>query len=271
MQFSPDGAWLARVHLATADLWNMAGARSTVVGRQKPPLGNVAFTRDGDLLSASGEGVLRRWPLSAAAGEDVQALWSRSGEMIAWLLAVDPRNRFVAMPLRLRGEIVRVPLDGSRPSIHRLSRPQDASLLAGIGSLDPDGRWLAVATYMTGQPELNGIRLLDLDTGDERTLDAHSKGEDGCEEVGSGMAGLAAPVWLGDGRLVSDGDAGLRVWDVAAGTSRLLRPCRKYSVDLVVFATPDSREVLSLDAAAATAGVSSLSAFDLVSGATRGL
>ena len=77
MRFSPDGTWLASEHGDTAILWNTAGARSTVVGRQKPPNVTVAFTRDGHLLSASEEGVLRRWPLSPAAGEDVRVLVSR--------------------------------------------------------------------------------------------------------------------------------------------------------------------------------------------------
>jgi WD40 repeat protein len=269
MKFSPDGAWLASMHVGTAELWNMTGARSIVVGRQKPPFGNVAFTRDGDLLSASGEGVLRRWPLSAAAGGSVQVLWSRPGEMIGTLLEVDPRNRFVALTLLFRGEILRAPFDGSNPWIHRLKRPPGVSLAAGLGSLDPNGKWLAMAAFADGHPELNGIRLIDLDTGDERHLDAHPKGGERCEEVGSFFAGAALPVWLRDGRLVSDGDAGLRVWDIPAGTSRLLRPCRKFMVDLLMLASPDSRVILRLDPAQTTGAVSSLSAFDLVSGTTR--
>jgi len=65
-------------------------------------------------------------------------------------------------------------------------------------------------------------------------------------------------VWPRDGRLVSGGDAGLRVWDLTSGTSRLLRTCRKTAPDaFLLLASPDSRLVLRLDPADQTGLASS--------------
>ena len=84
-----------------------------------------------------------------------------------------------------------------------------------------------------------------------------------------GLEGLAAPGWLRDGRLVSDGDAGLRVWDLATGTSQLLRACKKTLTTISLLVSPDSHLVLRLDAAVQTGYDSSLSVFDLASRVTR--
>ena len=171
------------------------------------------------------------------------------------------------------GEVLVVPLDGSPPSVHQLKQPGEGHVSVGVGRLDPSGRFLATWAPHVGKPELNGIRILDLATGGVRTLDTHAKGEDGCQaallEGSELVAGLGVPVWLRDGRLVSDGDAGLRVWDLSTGTSRLLRPCTKSSSPGPLLATPDSRTILRLDWGARPDGTSSLSAFDLASRKTR--
>jgi hypothetical protein len=114
---------------------------------------------------------------------------------------------------------------------YQLNARAGMTVRASEYTLDPSGRFLAVRVWSNGRPELNAIRILDLATGDERTLATHPKGGERCEKAGSAHEGIAVPVWLRDGRLVSDGDAGLRVWDLATGTSRLLRPCRKSPPD----------------------------------------
>jgi WD40 repeat protein len=117
---------------------------------------------------------------------------------------------------------------------------------------------------------VNSVRIVDLTTGGERTLDTRPKGNDGCEKAGSPTEGLGVPAWLADGRLVTDGEAGLRVWDLDSGTSRLLRPCRATTPGNPVYLTSrGTRAVVRLDAADAPGAMSSLSVFDLVSGTTR--
>jgi WD40 repeat protein len=132
--------------------------------------------------------------------------------------------------------------------------------------VDPSGRLVALWAGSNADPKLNGVRIIDLVTRAERRLDTHAGGAKEC----GNMPGAAVPVWLRDGRLVTDGYSGLRVWDLATGRNELLRPCRPTSdVALVLLVTPDSRSVLRLDVALATSLVSSLSVFDLASRVTR--
>ena len=278
LRFSPDGSWLAADDLGGVILWSMAGARSIVLGRQSPPGAMVTFTPDGNLLSASNEGILRFWPISPAAAEGVRELWSNPGAVIGagFTLEVDPAGRFAVLSDGTggfhRSQIRIVPVDGSPPLVHELWHPEGRGIIDFVGRLDPSGRHLATSVWeLTGHPELNAIRILDLATGDHRTLDTHADGEDRCADAGSEVDGWATPVWLPDGRLVSDGDGGLRVWDLDAGTSRVLRPCSKAGTRwALLLATPDSRLVLRLDRVDADPGVaSSLSVFDLESLTTR--
>jgi WD40 repeat protein len=274
LTFSPDGSWLTSEHSLNAILWNMAGTRSMVLGRQKPPNTKVAFTRDGRLLSASDEGVLRSWPLSPGAGERMRELWSEPDARIGagGTLELDPGGRSVVLCNVTGwrdGKILVVPLDGSSPSIHQLKHPEGRGVLGTVGSLDPGGRFLAMEITEIGHPESTAVRILDLATGDERTLDTRPGSGEECQEGGSGTEGWATPVWLRDGRMVTEGNAGLRLWDLTTGTSRLLRPCRSGPAMTLLLASPDSRTILHLDAAYQTGSVSSLSAFDLVSSTTR--
>jgi WD40 repeat protein len=79
------------------------------------------------------------------------------------------------------------------------------------------------------------------------------------------------PAWLPDGRLVSEGATGLRVWDLATGSSRQVRPCRpamEKADYTVIRTTPDSRAVVTLNSPGKLAG-SDLSITELASGVSR--
>ena len=267
MRFSADGSWLATVHNGTVALWNLVGTRSIVLGREISI--DVAFTPDGDLLVGTSSD-LWRWPLSPAGAADVRNLLSRPGGFL-FIRAVEPVGRFVVVTNGYEDEIAVVTLDGSPASSYRLTGPEGITVCSLGMSLDPGARFVAASTYAYGHRELNSIRIVDLETGQERTLDTHPEDSERCEEPGSANSGYAEPVWLLDGRLLSDGDGGLRLWDLASGTSRQLRACREIqpSNGLDVLATPDSRTVLRLDMSVQVAEVSSLSAFDLVTHETR--
>ncbi len=272
MRFSPDGAWLASVHDGAAILWSTAGVRTLVIGHQPPPSVLVAFDYKGDVLSISNEGVIRRWPLAPDASSAGAPLWSYQplpGDRFGFAgwLGVDAGGRFAVVPNGFSGRIIVVPLDGAKAVTHQTTAPMDSMW---PGSIDPAGRLLAFAVMAPGDPEANAVHILDLASGRERVLDTHPGGEPGCEKAGSPSAGLAIPAWLPDGRLITDGDAGLRVWDWQTGTSRLLRPCRPYAPgNFLGVVRRGPRAVVRLDAADQAGVVSSLSVYDLVSGATR--
>ena len=274
MKFSPDGTWLASAHDDAAILWNTAGARSLVIGRQQPTYVAVAFDRERSVLSTSNEGVIRRWPLSPTSAAGAQELWSRQPGTRAFIgsfVEVDSEGRVAVVADAASGRIIVAPLDGGKAVTYQLQVPAGITELnIGLGSLDPTGRLLAISVVPQGHPEANTVRVIDLVTGDERRLDTHLKGGDGCEKAGSPNEGLGVAAWLRDGRLVTDGDAGLRVWDLANGTSRLLRPCRAMAPGIGMFlVSRGPRAVVRLDGAYATGAMSSLSVFDLVAGTTR--
>src|SRR5262249_14819310 len=92
----------------------------------------------------------------------------------------------------------------------------------------------------------------------------------GCKERLEAFGAVEGPLWLPDGRLVTDGFTGLRVWDLSAGTSRWLRPCRAAtSESLALRATPDARAVVSLHGVIGVGKTSDLSIFDLEAGTVR--
>jgi WD40 repeat protein len=264
LRFSPDGSWLAAADQTSTSFFSLTGPRSIVLGRQEPPFVAVAFTRDGHLLSTSDEGVLRRWPHSFAGGEEMRE-YRPGPKAIGMGLGLDRQGRAVLVN-RFGGGLV-VPLDGSEP-VPYLSKER-ANFFTP--ELDATGRFLALSMQSGPAGRSGGIVVFDLDTHEERALDTRPQGREGCQEGEVLSVSAAAPVWLRDGGLVTDGAAGLRVWNVATGTSRLLRPCKSLpdGKALLLLATPDSRSILRLDAPFETAATSSLSVYDLVSGQTR--
>ncbi len=270
MTFSPDGAWLATMsNPFPLTLWNVAARHSIVIGRQIPSYVSAVFTSDGRLVSTSDEGVVRLWPLSPETGEGVRELWSRPGATIGFHLAEIASERSVVVIERFAARILVLPFDGSPASIHQLAQSAGDAAGTALLSLDPTGRYAAMSYVAKSKPAATSLRILDLSSGAERILDAHATGGDGCERVGSLLEGVVVPVWLADGRLLSDGDAGLRSWDLDAGTSIQLRPCRTMTEDLIeLLAAPGSGAILRLDPASGGRS-STISAFDLTTGETH--
>jgi WD40 repeat protein len=270
--FSPDGRWLASAHGGTAVLWDVAAPRSVVIGYQNPPRVGVAFTRDGRVLSFSKEGVLRSWPLSPAAGDDARTLWSQPGAAIDGAVELDPTGREVFLVSNFEAKIIVVPLDGSPPSTYELKRPRGVNLWADWFSLDPYGKLMAVTVRSPQDAQLNSLRIVDLMTHEEKAFNTRRTGESGCEHGGEpppGYEGAPFTAWLQDGRLVTDGEAGLRIWDVAAGTSELVLPCKTW--DSRPVASPAAHVVFRFTLAYRQGSTSSLSVVDLATAATREL
>jgi len=262
--FSQDGSWFFSERGSVAILWNLTGPRSTVVGRQKLSNGSVGFTRDGHLLSASDEGALRSWPLVPTTAETMRELLPPKLDAPLVIMGVDPGGRFVVVARYRFGPVLVVPLDGSPPRALPLQRPGEGQITCGMSSLDPSGRFLAVLAPYVGKPERNGVRILDLVTGAVRVLDTHAKGGDDPSDDDLAK-GRASPLWLRDGRLLTDGPSGFLVWDLAAGTRRLLGPGAKGGVALV---TSDSRSIVRFEYMR-PGSPSRLSVFDLATGASR--
>jgi WD40 repeat protein len=271
MAFDPHGDWLASSHTGTVLLWSLAGKRSLVFRGQKGPGIAVAFTPDGRLVSTSDEGVVRLWPFLADPQSEARELWSRRGteRLGSNPPRVSPDGRLaVVLNPHPPASVIDLPLDGSPAVAHALGGAGAVGAL--YPTLDPAGRRVAVMSYEFGHPDAGSIRILDLATGKERALRVDDQ-SGACRAKLEAFGPSETPLWLLDGRLVSEGYTGLRLWDLSDASSRQLRPCRP-EMDAAyaqLLATPDSRTVVSLFSSEAQGVNSALSILDLETGATR--
>jgi WD40 repeat protein len=243
----------------------LAARRSIVLRVQKAGLMEVTFTPDGRLVSTSDEGVVRLWPLWTEPDGQVRELRSQPGrEQLGGGLDVSPDGQFAVVSERSEGKLIVLPLDGSTGSVHDVN---GSVLRTGLA---PDGRRVAVTYSEFGQPEAAAIRVVDLETGGVRTLRADDT-TGACVVNSPSLGPWQVPLWLPDGRLVSEGALGLRLWDLADDSSRQLRSCRDAkSFPPFLAAAPDSPTILTLfDPRPGPGETSALTAFDLATRTSR--
>jgi len=267
MAIDPSGHWLAAGQAGSVLLWNLIGRRSTVLRGQRGVMIAVAFAPDGGLVSTSDEGVVRLWSVGAAADEPVRVLWSEKDAYVGARVDVDRRGRFAVDARRAMARLVVIPLDGSPAHVFALRQDRRSPRMNAAVSIEPSGQRLAIAYAEDGNPGAGSIRIVDAATGSEQTLRAPTT-TGACMDTVAQYGAWDIPVWLPDGPLASVGATGVRVWDVAAGTSRQVRPC-SYSDPASLTPTPDSRAVLVLDHRLPGNGDSILSIVDLATGASR--
>ena len=247
----PGGQALLRLARPEGPLCRRDFHAGRAAGFDLPPGG-----RGADLVPEPGDGRARARAVVGEAGD--HGVWAES----------DPQGRFVVVVDNYNVErVVVVPLDGSPARAHQVTRHGRGGPMIGIPRLDPAGQQVACDYFEAGNPKGASIRLVDLATGGERILQAETS-SGACECVAT-FGAHDFPAWLPDGRLVSQGVTGLRIWDLVTGSSRQVRPCRPMEgFDfMVIRATPDSRAVVTLITRGA--GVSDLSVADLASGASR--
>src|SRR5262249_35801413 len=167
----------------------------------------VAFTPEGRLVSTSAEGV-RLWPPFSRTDEGGRELWSQRNGPLQPLdyLTLDSHARFAVVVERGPGRVIVLRLDGSPPATHPLARAPGQGLpMIATMALDAAGRHVALSCFEPGHPEAASLRILDLSTGTERTLPAPPTSSGGCKERLEAFGAVEGPLWLPDGRLVTDG------------------------------------------------------------------
>ena len=275
MRFHPNGEWLATGHDGVMRFWNLAGKRSLVLRGQKPPFIALAFTPEGRLVSASDEGVVRLWPLFTDPTARSRELWrSTAGTddgAVGLHVDVDRAGRRAVVARRDDGTLIVLPLDGGPTQLRTMK-----NAFVRDASFDPSGERTAFFYDQSERFEAASIRVLDLASGDERELRPPQDGA-ACRATPGTRPKGDTPFWLPDGRLGSEGETGLRLWDLATGSSRLLRPCNEAALgaegDLADYrATPDSRLLFGFQSRDPRAGrPSALWAFDLATGTERSI
>jgi WD40 repeat protein len=123
-----------------------------------------------------------------------------------------------------------------------------------------DGRLAAAAGY---NPPL--LRIWDLDSGAIRVIDPRVGHED-CE-WGGGFETLRDLAFLPDGRLLTGGTNGVRLWDLESGRSQEIRPCA-YKAWWRQAVSRDGRILLVMSSNPET-NVSTFGVHDLPTGSSR--
>jgi WD40 repeat protein len=134
-------------------------------------------------------------------------------------VGVDPMGRYVLVSSRFDARVWLVPLEGGEP--RRMPGFTQGEGWVFSPSFSPDGRLAVAAGFF---PSL--LRIWDLESGELRMLDTRAPGEERCfqEKFEGASYNLE---FLTDGRLLTVGDGGVRVWDLERATSEQIRPCRK--------------------------------------------
>jgi WD40 repeat protein len=264
----PSGRWLATAH-DVAVLWPLGGRNARVIRGQAPPAIQVAFTPDGKwLASTSAEKVVRLWPLSPTVAPERRVL-VRGGLAGLINLAVDPASRNILVvaygAVELGpGPALLVPLDGGAPRNLRRSAPSWLDRPA----FSRDGRLAAAGTR--NRPGGNLIEVWDLPSGAVRTLDPRpAKGEKECGSGPHTESAVYDVAFTSDGRLLSAGLSGLRLWNLDDGTNTLLRSCPDGGGPPFLGASREDRYLLV--ESGRREGTSGLSLLDLRGGVSREL
>jgi WD40 repeat protein len=134
---------------------------------------------------------------------------------------MDPKGRNIIAVSFSPGRAVLIPLDGG--TVQTL--PLSSSGWLERPAISRDGRLAAAGSR--NRPEGNLIELWDLQTKEVRTLDPRPNKDE--EDCGSGNRVVESAVFsvgfTSDGRLLSAGATGLRLWNLDDETNTLLRPC----------------------------------------------
>jgi WD40 repeat protein len=200
--FHPDGRWLATGNLTGVSLWPIERPYPLVLKGHEDEVERVAFLPDGkSLASVSRDGTLRLWPLSEAATGGSRILFD-GGDTFLTRLAVDFSGERLLVSSSSRS-IWLVPLDGGPPQ--------------KLGSFDYSiqglalGEGTAVAIMRTNEQGGDVIRVWDLETGEVQNL-----------ETGEGTT-IADQRLAPGGYLATFGSDGIRIWNLAEGSSRTVR------------------------------------------------
>jgi WD40 repeat protein len=220
-RFDATGRWLLSAHGARSYVWPISDRRPRVLrvpALQEGP----AFTPDGRFLAAGSATEMRLWPLTAtgspsASERTFQAGSKRSFEFAQ--IAVDPRGRFLVVAGDQQDEVALLPIvgDGSR-------RFRVPGAWVGASAVSPDGRSVAASIILPRQVGSARIHVWDAATGAERVYDPRATGED-CASNTAWEGAVFSLTFLSDGKLLSVGNSGLRVWDLATGRSERILEC----------------------------------------------
>jgi WD40 repeat protein/predicted Ser/Thr protein kinase len=255
--FHPEGLWLATAEDTFGILWPLLPRYARVL-RSPAVVGKVLFAADGrSLVTGAEDGTVRLWPLSPRGHEKYRVLMSTANMSIP---AVDPTGTYVlaagtfgsgaALAALESGTLMEIPgVDEGEGGVISVSFSRDGQLAAVAGNSPPL------------------LRIWDVDSGGVRVLDP-KVGHEGCAWNG-GTELLRDLEFLPDGRLLTSGTSGVRVWELGSGSSEEIRPCGEKTWWRIA-TSRDSRTLLLMDSNPDTRA-STLGVHDLQTGSFRAI
>lgn len=216
--FDPFEEWLVTAEVNRIAFWPLDRTYARVLVGHRSIVQTLAFTPDGaSLLSASGDGTLREWPLHRGGGEESRVLLR---ERMAFPgLAVDSAGK-QAVVSGGGGRVFVVPLTGGPArEMEGFSERTQIQALA----FSPDGRRAAAGPF-TGGAEEKVIRIWDLEGGGVHVLGPVPGAGEGFE------GGVNALAYLGQDRLLATSTKGLLSVDLRDGRVLVLSAGRYSSL-----------------------------------------
>ena len=198
-----DGHWVATALVRGVAVRPLRERSPLVLGGHTRPVNSVVFAPDGSWVASTGQDpAVRLWPLAGSPPPPSRQLTSWADQLAYVLgIGVSPDGRTLAVGSAV-GKVTLVSVDGAlRPLTGFTTGTSNVAF-------SRDGRLAAAGgVYLDGP----GIRVWEVASGKELALL-----DPGVREATGGVA------FLPDGSLASTSVSGVRLWDLAARTSRVV-------------------------------------------------
>jgi len=209
IEFDPAERWLAAAEAERTTLWPLAHTYPRVLVGHEGIIESLAFTPDGTtLLSSSGDGTLRAWPLWEEGAPSRVLL--RAPLIFPGLAINRAGDRAVVSGAQGRVHVVPV-AGGPGRELEGFSR---ATEILGL-EFSPDGRLVAAAPFQ-GPAEEKVVRVWNLDNSDVRVLGPVPGAGEGFE------GGISSVTFVEQGRIFASGRAGRLLFELDDGNVRVL-------------------------------------------------
>lgn len=160
---APSDRWLVTSHIDHAFFWPLEETYARVLEVQEGRITDIAFTPDGGtLLSASGDGTLRAWPMNPDAGAEPRVLFR--APMTFPRIAIDPSGTHVV--ISGFGGVLVVPLGGG-PA--RDLQGFSAEATVRVVAISPDGRRVAAGPTLAAAAD-KALRVWDIESGVQQVV-----------------------------------------------------------------------------------------------------
>ena len=212
--FEPSGQWLATAGASNVSIWPLSRRYPRVLRAHDELVTTLAFDPRGRwLVSGSLDDTVRLWSLREDSGGPSRLLFRDETKEGVVDVDVHPDGHRLLVGCQY-GDVWVVPMDGGLPRL--LGRLERVHTVA----FSPDGRLAAASGFVGKVLDPSGlvIRVWDLESGQARDLHEGGRGDGGQRTMELGIQ----LQFTHDGRIVSVGDGGVRLWDLEAGTYEVL-------------------------------------------------